>query len=83
MLLAEIVTARPELAPTLEALELDYCCGGGRSLAKACLEADDASYEALYAGLAELETDTHLHIHKGNKVLFPAAIAEEVRRIAQ
>jgi regulator of cell morphogenesis and NO signaling len=34
-----------------------------------------ASYHALYDGLAELEADTHLHIHKENNVLFPAAIA--------
>jgi regulator of cell morphogenesis and NO signaling len=34
-----------------------------------------ASYQALYAGLVELEADTHLHIHKENNVLFPAAIA--------
>jgi len=37
------------------------------------------SYQALYAGLAELEADTHLHIHKENNVLFPAAVAEEMR----
>lgn len=29
------------------------------------------SYQALYAGLAELEADTHQHIHKENNVLFP------------
>jgi regulator of cell morphogenesis and NO signaling len=39
-----------------------------------------ASYEALYAGLAELEADTHLHIHKENNVLFPAVVEEERRR---
>jgi regulator of cell morphogenesis and NO signaling len=39
-----------------------------------------ASYEALYAALAELEADTHLHIHKENNVLFPAVVAEERRR---
>ena len=37
-----------------------------------------ASYEALYSGLAELEADTHLHIHKENNVLFPAVVAEEM-----
>ncbi|MCZ7531317.1 MAG: iron-sulfur cluster repair di-iron protein [Acidimicrobiia bacterium] len=31
-----------------------------------------ASYQALYEGLAGLETDTHLHVHKENNVLFPA-----------
>ena len=30
-----------------------------------------ASYTACFAGLATLEDDTHLHIHKENNVLFP------------
>jgi regulator of cell morphogenesis and NO signaling len=30
-----------------------------------------ASYVACFAGLAELEADTHLHIHKENNLLFP------------
>ena len=38
-----------------------------------------ASYRALYAGLAELEADTHLHVHKENNVLFPAVVALEAR----
>lgn len=37
--LGELVTARPDLAPALEELGLDYCCGGARSLADACREA--------------------------------------------
>ena len=37
-----------------------------------------ASYRALYDGLAELEADTHLHVHKENNVLFPA-----VRRLEE
>lgn len=36
-----------------------------------------ASYQALYRGLAELEADTHLHVHKENNVLFPAVLALE------
>ena len=28
---------------------------------------------------AELEADTHLHIHKENDQLFPAVVAEELR----
>jgi regulator of cell morphogenesis and NO signaling len=36
-----------------------------------------ASYRALYDGLAELESDTHLHVHKENNVLFPAVLAAE------
>ncbi len=39
-----------------------------------------ASYRALYAGLAELEADTHLHVHKENNLLFPAVVALEQRR---
>jgi regulator of cell morphogenesis and NO signaling len=34
-----------------------------------------ASYRSLYERLVRLEADTHLHIHKENNVLFPAAIA--------
>ena len=30
-----------------------------------------ASYRQLFAGLADLEADTHLHVHKENNVLFP------------
>ena len=36
-----------------------------------------ASYRACYEALAELEADTHLHIHKENNVLFPAVVALE------
>jgi regulator of cell morphogenesis and NO signaling len=31
-----------------------------------------ASYSACYRALAELEADTHLHVHKENNLLFPA-----------
>jgi regulator of cell morphogenesis and NO signaling len=36
-----------------------------------------ASYRALYAGLADLERDTHLHVHKENNLLFPAVVELE------
>jgi regulator of cell morphogenesis and NO signaling len=36
-----------------------------------------ASYQELYRALAELEADTHLHVHKENNVLFPAVLAME------
>lgn len=36
--LGEIVTNHPAVAPAMEGLGLDYCCGGGRSLADACAE---------------------------------------------
>ena len=42
-----------------------------------------ASYRALYEGLAELEADTHLHVHKENNVLFPAVIDLEHRAAAR
>lgn len=41
-----------------------------------------ATYEAAFRGLAELEADTHLHIHKENNVLFPMVVALEVERMA-
>lgn len=39
-----------------------------------------ASYVACFAALAELEADTHLHIHKENNVLFPLVIRLETER---
>jgi len=39
-----------------------------------------ASYRALYEGLAELESDTHMHVHKENNILFPAVVAAEAAR---
>jgi regulator of cell morphogenesis and NO signaling len=36
-----------------------------------------ASYRALYEGLAAVEADTHLHVHKENNLLFPAVVALE------
>jgi len=36
-----------------------------------------ASYQACYAGLADLEADTHLHIHKENNLLFPLVVQME------
>jgi regulator of cell morphogenesis and NO signaling len=41
-----------------------------------------ASYTALYAGLRELESDTHLHVHKENNLLFPAVIELQSSRSA-
>lgn len=35
------------------------------------------SYHALISGLAELESDTHRHVHVENNVLFPAVLAAE------
>jgi regulator of cell morphogenesis and NO signaling len=38
-----------------------------------------ASFRAFYDGLAELEADLHLHVHKENNRLFPGAIELEAR----
>jgi regulator of cell morphogenesis and NO signaling len=37
-----------------------------------------ASYRALYARLAQLEADTHLHIHTEQNVLFPLVLAADI-----
>jgi len=49
--------------------ELRAATGGYEVPADAC-----ASYRSLYERLDALEADTHLHIHKENHVLFPAAL---------
>ncbi len=36
-----------------------------------------ASYAACFDGLAQLESDTHLHIHKENNLLFPMVVRME------
>jgi regulator of cell morphogenesis and NO signaling len=39
-----------------------------------------ATYAACFAAMAELEADTHLHIHKENNVLFPLVVRLEAER---
>ena len=41
-----------------------------------------ASYVACFAAMAELEADTHLHVHKENNVLFPMVVQLEADRAA-
>ena len=41
-----------------------------------------ASYVACFSAMAELEADTHLHIHKENNVLFPLVLRLEAERAA-
>ena len=41
-----------------------------------------ATYAACFAALAEIEADTHLHIHKENNVLFPLVVLPEAERAA-
>lgn len=52
--------------------QLRTCTDGYRVPDDGC-----ASYRALYDGLAELESDTHLHVHKENNLLFPAVLDAE------
>ncbi len=54
--------------------ELRRLTGGYQTPADGC-----ASYQALYMGLAEIEADTHIHVHKENNVLFPAVRELEAR----
>ena len=37
------------------------------------------TFRALYDGLANLEQETHQHVHKENNVLFPRALASGAR----
>jgi regulator of cell morphogenesis and NO signaling len=57
--------------------DLRAATGGFEAPADAC-----RSYRALFDGLAELEADVHLHVHKENNVLFPEVAALE-RRLAE
>ncbi|MBS1836212.1 MAG: iron-sulfur cluster repair di-iron protein [Actinobacteria bacterium] len=41
-----------------------------------------ASYQALYQGLAQLESDTHTHVHKENNRLFPMVVELEQHPIS-
>ena len=41
-----------------------------------------ATYQACFAALAALETDTHLRVHKENNVLFPLVMRLEHDRTA-
>lgn len=40
-------------------------------------------WSALYDGLAELEADTHVHVHEENELLFPAVLATEAALLAR
>jgi regulator of cell morphogenesis and NO signaling len=55
--------------------ELRTTTGGFAVPADGC-----ASFQACYQGLADLEADTHLHVHKENNLLFPAVVRLERER---
>jgi regulator of cell morphogenesis and NO signaling len=64
-----VMAAEHEQAGELLA-DLREATGGYAVPADGC-----ASYRSLYERLEALELDTHLHIHKENHTLFPAALA--------
>ena len=54
--LGDLVNTHPQLTPTLDRMQLDYCCGGHRSLGEACGTAGldiGATIETLEAVAAE------------------------------
>jgi regulator of cell morphogenesis and NO signaling len=55
--------------------KLRQLTGGYQAPADGC-----ATYVACYSALAEMEADTHLHIHKENNVLFPMVVRLESER---
>jgi regulator of cell morphogenesis and NO signaling len=68
----------------IEAMERDHAIAGDdlaemRRLTNGFTPPEDAcnTFRVLLAGLAELEEDMHLHIHKENNILFPRALAKE------
>lgn len=73
-----------KVAETIRTMEEEHDNAGDalaslRSLTNEFQPPEDActTYQALLAGLAELELDTHQHIHKENSILHPRAIALE------
>lgn len=73
--LAELESEHAAVGALLE--QLRTLTRGYQAPAETC-----ASTQALMAGLAELESDTHLHVHKENNHLVPAVIAMD-QQLAQ
>jgi regulator of cell morphogenesis and NO signaling len=70
--LSELLTDEHETVGALLA-QLRHVTGGYTTPADGC-----ATYAACYRALAELERDTHLHVHKENNVLLPAVRASRL-----
>jgi regulator of cell morphogenesis and NO signaling len=62
--LGELVAERPSAAPLLERLQLDYCCGGARTIEEACVQRglDAPTVVALIESLEE-ESDARVEPH--------------------
>ena len=73
--------AATSLKSSIDKLEHEHA-GAGAALARFKALTDNYTppdwacntFRALYDGLAELEKDMHLHVHKENNVLFPRAL---------
>lgn len=83
-------SANGELENPVSVLEDDHDQVGAllarlRDLTNDFTAPDDgcASYRALYDGLRRLTDDTHLHVHKENNILFPAAVEREHQLMEQ
>jgi regulator of cell morphogenesis and NO signaling len=75
--LAEVVTASPPLARELERRQLDYCCGGTRTLEQACAERglDPA------AVLEELRSASDAPSAEAWTTLGPAQLADHIETV--
>lgn len=74
----------PSVSYPIAAMEHEHDSAGAALLRLRTLTSDyvppaDAcnTYRAMLDGLAELESDLHLHVHKENNILFPRAIEAE------
>jgi regulator of cell morphogenesis and NO signaling len=74
------------IANPIRMMEMEHTSAGGalaelRSLTRdyTLPEYACATVQALYAGLRDLESDLHVHIHLENNILFPRAVALERR----
>jgi regulator of cell morphogenesis and NO signaling len=62
--LAELVVAQPGRARLLEQLQLDYCCGGSRTLAEACAQRGlDANTVATLIAATDVEPEAARAAH--------------------
>jgi regulator of cell morphogenesis and NO signaling len=88
---AETLPASPAAAigSSIRVLEKEHAAAGAaletmRRLTNGFTLPEDgcATYRAMLDGLAELESDTHRHVHKENSILFPRAEAREAELAA-
>ena len=86
-LVDKIATVHGDLAAQIEALAGEHETVGAllddlRGVTSGYAVPGDGcvSYATCYRALADLETDTHLHVHKENNVLFPLVVRLEDER---